>query len=496
MNQASSVCWKQNTDCFNSAGPTGSKNCYIWKAKCKGIEEACNAGNFIGPPDAGKDLTPTLASLVLPAPESTSGVSSYFSESTYSAQTSIASVHPSISSISSSASWIMTVSSSSLHSSMPSSLVNTATLLSSDKTLIPAQPSSSSVPVPNLNITAFFRRDCVVPINGNNSVLVPKGRCSAFGNNTSPNDPIANPIPNGYVSCCYYFGGSFSSVHVLNPDPEAFSSCSLTKFNGYDCDYGGNPETAGTLDIADTCLNTFYNTGAEGAPSNNEPAFAFRVDCIVGNSSSSSAPTPQVKTQSSSSNISSSATLTNLSSKGQDNSHTVPTECHASARPSDTARSLDRPRLVTYVSELEPISETITTVVTFRDYDNLYAPSQYFTVTGPTTIYATITAELKPDRAALANPYKTQASDYCQGICGACSLYFPSVDVLYWPVTSMNTACLGNRTTVTQQASLPSNRVRVREHSLVGAGNSHLVSDGFTLYSSSLHIWKHGMLTT
>ena len=57
---ASKNCWAQATTCYNSAGPTGSKNCPIWEAKCKGVQDACNAGNFNGPPNAGQILTPAL----------------------------------------------------------------------------------------------------------------------------------------------------------------------------------------------------------------------------------------------------------------------------------------------------------------------------------------------------------------------------------------------------------------------------------------------------
>ena len=58
---ASTDCWNQATTCYHSAGPTGSKNCPIWETKCKGIQDACNAGNFQGPPNKGKNLTPPPA---------------------------------------------------------------------------------------------------------------------------------------------------------------------------------------------------------------------------------------------------------------------------------------------------------------------------------------------------------------------------------------------------------------------------------------------------
>lgn len=46
--------------CYETAPPTGSKNCKIWENKCSNIDDQCNAGNFNGPPNKGKDLTPKL----------------------------------------------------------------------------------------------------------------------------------------------------------------------------------------------------------------------------------------------------------------------------------------------------------------------------------------------------------------------------------------------------------------------------------------------------
>ncbi|KAI9821858.1 MAG: hypothetical protein M1827_002440 [Pycnora praestabilis] len=59
---ASTACWDQCTDCYDSAPPTGSKNCPIWEAKCTAIQDACSAGNYNGPPNAGQNLTPALSS--------------------------------------------------------------------------------------------------------------------------------------------------------------------------------------------------------------------------------------------------------------------------------------------------------------------------------------------------------------------------------------------------------------------------------------------------
>jgi len=55
---AGQECWEQADKCWDSAGPTGNAGCKIWQAKCQGINDACSAGNFQGPPSKGKDLTP------------------------------------------------------------------------------------------------------------------------------------------------------------------------------------------------------------------------------------------------------------------------------------------------------------------------------------------------------------------------------------------------------------------------------------------------------
>ncbi|KAA6406699.1 MAG: hypothetical protein FRX48_09422 [Lasallia pustulata] len=64
---ASQICWNEGTNCYSSAGPTGDADCKIWDEKCQGMDDACNAGNFYGPPNAGKDLTPPFESPNVPA---------------------------------------------------------------------------------------------------------------------------------------------------------------------------------------------------------------------------------------------------------------------------------------------------------------------------------------------------------------------------------------------------------------------------------------------
>ncbi|OJJ64697.1 hypothetical protein ASPSYDRAFT_124602, partial [Aspergillus sydowii CBS 593.65] len=51
---SSKNCWNQTDVCYETAPPTGSKNCKIWENKCSNIDDQCNAGNFNGPPNKGK----------------------------------------------------------------------------------------------------------------------------------------------------------------------------------------------------------------------------------------------------------------------------------------------------------------------------------------------------------------------------------------------------------------------------------------------------------
>jgi hypothetical protein len=66
-------CWNQGEVCWDSAPPTGSAGCEIWQSKCQGINDACSAGNFQGPPNKGKDLTPKQSSVDVGTILATSG---------------------------------------------------------------------------------------------------------------------------------------------------------------------------------------------------------------------------------------------------------------------------------------------------------------------------------------------------------------------------------------------------------------------------------------
>jgi hypothetical protein len=65
---ASKNCFKQQADCYNSAPPTGSKGCAVWGDKCTTVQNACNAGDWNGPPDAGQPLGEVSADVPGPIP--------------------------------------------------------------------------------------------------------------------------------------------------------------------------------------------------------------------------------------------------------------------------------------------------------------------------------------------------------------------------------------------------------------------------------------------
>ena len=64
---SSAKCWETTTDCYNQTPPTGAKNCDLFGDKCNHLDDTCNAKQFTGPPDAGKDLTPAPLDLAASA---------------------------------------------------------------------------------------------------------------------------------------------------------------------------------------------------------------------------------------------------------------------------------------------------------------------------------------------------------------------------------------------------------------------------------------------
>lgn len=53
---ASDECYDQVEVCYASVPPTGNKNCKVFEARCKDIQNACSARSFTGPPNKGRKL--------------------------------------------------------------------------------------------------------------------------------------------------------------------------------------------------------------------------------------------------------------------------------------------------------------------------------------------------------------------------------------------------------------------------------------------------------
>ncbi|KAF2009915.1 lytic polysaccharide monooxygenase [Aaosphaeria arxii CBS 175.79] len=56
-------CWDQADVCFKSAGPTGHKGCTTMQEKCQAQSDLCKSGDFNGPKNKGKVLTPKPAAV-------------------------------------------------------------------------------------------------------------------------------------------------------------------------------------------------------------------------------------------------------------------------------------------------------------------------------------------------------------------------------------------------------------------------------------------------
>ncbi len=404
-----------------------------------------------------------------------------------------------------------------LHLLIISPILISQVLANSNSSSTSTASLASSSSKARLNITAFGGVGCDGGVITPTHVVIPQGRCSEFPSVASaPNDPIANPILHGYVSCCYLWDAKFRSISLPNPDPHAFDGCFLTQFTGFDCDNGVFSTSAGWLDKANVCMRTVIDSGNDGLASNNQGVFALRVDCVVANSSSVNASESlgvvsfpsylgTVSSSAASSALSASSTSSGLligdphpvstsrsSILGSNNlsttSPSLPAGCPASVRPSTHSLLGATLNLVTYVTRLDPISATITTTVTLRDKNDMYVPERLFTVTGPTTPYATITQEIAPGKdfgPVDNNPGKTYGatnSDYCQGSCGTCSIYFPTANVLYWPISSMNTACLENTTTIASQTTRSPGLIKRLHPNSTEGSEGRTVSNGHTLY--------------
>ena len=87
-------------------------------------------------------------------------------------------------------------------------------------------------------------------------------------------------------------------------------------------------------------------------------------------------------------------------------------------------------------------------------------------VHGSTTVYSTATRQQMPQ----LDPYNQDRK-----CCGVCTVYFSTVDVLYWPLAGANTACLDKGNSAGKPSSLAT--IPPTNNSV----STTVGSDGFTL---------------
>ncbi|KAL8845821.1 MAG: hypothetical protein Q9221_009041 [Calogaya cf. arnoldii] len=113
-------------------------------------------------------------------------------------------------------------------------------------------------------------------------------------------------------------------------------------------------------------------------------------------------------------------------------------------------------------------------------------------LTGPTTFITTIKHALRPGRPWGA--YYPDDHRYC---CMNCYVYFPEVEVFYWPVPESEASCAnGSKPTVTSQAVLPTGAAKTAEARYNALfGNSSITDvvsivndNGFTFVSPSIYV--------
>ena len=149
-------------------------------------------------------------------------------------------------------------------------------------------------------------------------------------------------------------------------------------------------------------------------------------------------------------------------------------------------------RYLTYAQQLTVITPgDVLTSFTFTS--GSYSPI-YDTKSVATTIVSTITTLLGPGPDT--DPNGAVPGEICGGVCGACNIFFPSVSVYYWPVTSQNTACLAGNSAAASSAavSLTARAVDAYPRGLeahpraLNGNESILVLDGFTLLVASKQV--------
>ncbi|MCJ1380810.1 hypothetical protein MMC17_003919 [Xylographa soralifera] len=159
---------------------------------------------------------------------------------------------------------------------------------------------------------------------------------------------------------------------------------------------------------------------------------------------------------------------------------TSATQCYGTGVTTQPGRSVTYAEEVTFIAGPETITQTT--------YDTLghtiYITNTY---TAATTIFTTITTILGPPPDT--DPAGAEPGQVCGGLCGACNLYYPTVNVYYWPVASPNTACLVSTTTTAPASAIARDIYGYPVIPRQLSGNaSTLVSNGFTFTSPSAYV--------
>ncbi|KAL8829682.1 MAG: hypothetical protein Q9170_006069 [Blastenia crenularia] len=172
-------------------------------------------------------------------------------------------------------------------------------------------------------------------------------------------------------------------------------------------------------------------------------------------------------------------TITSPPGSASSTSYSVAPKCNASLQNSYH-------RMVTDIEEYTLTNGAIKTAV-LDDHESYTT----FTLTGPTTYTTVYTRALRPGR-----PWQAYYPDNYQ-CCMDCYVYFPQVEVYYWPVPNSEETCAnGSRPLVTAQAVLPSNgtntaaaRFNTLSSNSSQTGPATTVNaEGFTFVSPSVYV--------
>ena len=194
--KASKACFAQDATCYSSAPPTGSKNCPIWEAKCKGIQDACKAGNFNGPPNRGKDLNPPLATSysIPPVDTMTNVVFSFLSKPTATEPTLYISE-----SIAPGSLVTDSYDTAALETSTPQSRASTSAVTALATTVLTNRHSTPSIPLSSTTASTH-------PPTPTSSVPPPSPKISISQDATCGSELNLTCLNSAFGSCCSQYG--------------------------------------------------------------------------------------------------------------------------------------------------------------------------------------------------------------------------------------------------------------------------------------------------